>query len=234
MAGTKYSACSPALKDFWVNLKEVGTLISLCEMPEAQSIQRIRNESLCRSSLVLLCSHMESFFENLIIDILQFHESNQTSVSSLPNQLRVTQLWKDSSTVASADFDKKLDFILAIQRSLFADDSQFCIAGGFNSDLNTRGFASPGSKEVEKLFNTVGIGRIWDLVQQKSGNEILKKSLNAFVSRRHNIAHGNSSDRPTINDVKSKVQDMCHLVRIFNEIAFEYLTNTFAAQNLWV
>jgi hypothetical protein len=234
MAGTRYSACSPALKDFWTNLKEVGTLISLCEMPETKPIQRIRNESLCRSSMVLLCSHMESFFENLIIDILQFHESNQTSVVNLPNQLRVTQLWKDSSTIASADFGKKLDFILAIQTSLFADDSQFCMAGSFNSDLNTRGFASPGSKEVEKLFNTVGIERIWDLVQQKTGNEILKRSLNAFVSRRHNIAHGNSSDRPTINDVKSKVKDMCNLAHVFNEIVFAYLTDTFDAENLWI
>jgi RiboL-PSP-HEPN len=233
MLGTRRSACSPALKDFWTNLKEVGTLISLCKMSENKPIQRIRNESLCRSSLVLLCSHMESFFENLVVDILQFHEFNQTSVEKLPSQLRVAQIWKDLSTLASASSDTKLTCILAMKNSLLVDNSQRCVEGIFDPDLNTKGFASPGSKEVEKLFTSVGIEKVWDVVKAKTGNETLKNSLNSFVSRRHNIAHGNSGDRPTISDVTSKVKDMCCLVRIFDEVVFEYLTNDFEAQNLW-
>ncbi len=234
MAEASYSACSPALKDFWTNLKEVGTLISLCEMPETKSIQRIRNESLCRSSLVLLCSHMESFFETLIVDILQFHEFNQTPVVKLPNQLRVSQIWKDPSSIASANSDKKLRYILSIKSSLLADNLEVCVSGSFDSDLNTKGFASPGSKEVEKLFNSIGIAKIWDTIKAKTGNEVLKDSLNGFVLRRHNIAHGNSGDRPTISDVRLKIIDMCRLVRVFDQIVFEYLTNDFAAQDLWV
>jgi RiboL-PSP-HEPN len=234
MAGARHSACSPALKDFWTNLKEVGTLISLCEMPENKPIHRIRNESLCRSSLVLLCSHMESFFETLIVDILQFHESNQTSVVKLPNQLRVSQIWKDPSSMASANSDKKLGYILSMKSSLLADNSEVCVSGSFDSDLNTKGFASPGSKEVEKLFHSIGIAKIWDILKEKTGNEVLKDSLNGFVSRRHNIAHGNSGDKPTISDVRLKIIDMCSLVRIFDQIVFEYLINDFAAQDLWV
>jgi RiboL-PSP-HEPN len=234
MAGASYSACSPALKDFWTNLKEVGTLISLCEMRENKPIHRIRNESLCRSSLVLLCSHMESFFESLIVDILQFHESNQTPVTKLPDQLRVSQVWKDFSTMASANSGKKLEYLIAIKDNILVDNLQVCVSGSFDSDLNTKGFASPGSKEVEKLFNTVGIERIWDVVKTKTGNETLKNSLNGFVLRRHNIAHGNSGDRPAINDVTSKIKDMCRLVRVFDEIVFEYLTDNFEAEELWV
>jgi hypothetical protein len=228
-----HNVYSPAIKNFWIDLKEVGTLISLCEIPETKPIHRIRNESLCRSSLVLLCSHLETFFENLIVDVLQFHESNQTPVMNLPTQLRVTQIWQNSPISDSSNSETKFKFISKAKNSIFSDDSQMCIAGSFDSDLNIKGFASPGSREIEKLFNNIGIEGIWQEVKVKSGSDTLRRSLDGFVSRRHNIAHGNSADRPTFEDVKLKIIDMCKLVCIFNEIVFEYLTNTFLAQSLW-
>jgi RiboL-PSP-HEPN len=228
---TRSKARSPALKDFWVNLKEVGTLMALCETVENTPRLRRSNESLARAPLVLLCSHLENFFETLVIDILQFHESNQTSIAELPDQLRLLQVCQ--GLTMSDDPQKKWLFICKLHQSPFSEDSQFCTEGVFKSEFHLKGFASPGSKEIERLLRTVGVESIWKSIEARTGSLILKSSLDSFVNRRNNVAHGNSSDKPTINDVKSTIKDMCQLVRICNVVVEEYLVSEFKTQELW-
>jgi len=75
---------STAFQNFRGRLREVGALRSLCVSEDVAPRKRPRarqiNDALCRAALVLLCAHMEGFFEQLINDILLFHESNNTPV----------------------------------------------------------------------------------------------------------------------------------------------------------
>ena len=229
----KYSVRSPALKNFWLDLKEVGTLISLREATESKPKQRKVNESLSRGSLLLLCSCMEGFFERLVEDILQFHEFNATRVAALPVHLRVLQVCNRGVPSESANTETKWKFIQQVYISRLSDDSQTCTSGVFLAELHTKGFASPGSNDVKKLFQSVGIGDVWELVEKKTGSVTLKRSLDGFVSRRNNIAHGNLADKLTLNDFKFIVQDMCNLARLFNDVVAQYLIDEFNTANLW-
>lgn len=74
---------------------------------------------------------------------------------------------------------------------------------------------------------------VWNLVEQKAGNENSKIRLNVFVGRRNNITHGSSDDKPTIGDVRNYINDMCLVVKIFNSIVTEYLINDFNVQDPW-
>lgn len=219
---------SPALKDFWVNLKEVGTIMSLFEVNETAIKKKPVNESLSRAALVLLCSHFENFFESLIIDILTFHESNQTSISQLPERLRVTQILKSPDLLDKPYSGDKWKLMDKIRASKFIHDNRKCTSGDFDSEICVKGFASPGSKEIENLFRGVGIENVW-----RSNAMQLKNSINAFVARRNGIAHGSSSDKPTPSDIKGFVNDICKLVRHFNKIVAEYLIREFNPSHLW-
>jgi hypothetical protein len=219
---------SPALKDFWVSLKEVGTIMSLFEVNETAVKKKPINESLSRAALLLLCSHVENFFESLIIDILAFHEFNQTSIGKLPERLRVTQILRSTDLLDKPYSGDKWKLIDKIRGSKFMNDHEKCTSGDFDSELCVKGFASPSSKEVENLFRSVGIENIWGSNAMK-----LKNSINAFVARRNGIAHGSSSDKPTPSDIKGFVKDICKLVKHFNEIVAKYLIGEFSPSHLW-
>jgi hypothetical protein len=230
MSFTKYR--SPALLKFWINLREVGTLTSLSYINEDNPRQREVNECLSRASMLLLCSHVESFFEDLIVDILSFHENNQTPVNILPIPLKVTQTLC-RPLLDSLIPEKKWEILEGISQNVLTDENQKCRQGIFNEKLHLDGFASPGSKNVDSLFRGIGIYCIWDLVEQKSGTANSRKSLDAFVRRRNNITHGASRDKPTIEDITTYVCDMCLIVKIFNSIVTEYLTNDFSITDPW-
>lgn len=230
MSFTKYR--SPALLKFWINLREVGTLISLSYINETTPKQRDINECLSRASMLLLCSHVESFFEGLIVDILSFHENNQTPVHILPIPLKVTQILS-KPLLDSLSHEKKWKILEEISQNLLTDENQKCKQGMFQEKLHLNGFASPGSSNVENLFKGIGISSIWNLVEQKTGNENSKIRLNVFVSRRNNITHGSSGDKPTIGDIRNYVCDMCLVVKIFNSIVTEYLIKGFNVENPW-
>ncbi len=225
--------CSPALIKFWVNLREVGVLSSLSKKDKSSSKQREINECLSRASILLLCSHIERFFEDLVIDILTFHESNQTLMSMLPDCLKVIQtLYKPITDNLGSD--KKWKIIENISRSPFADTSNKCCQGIFDVDLHLKGFASPSSNNIKYLFNGIGINDIWRLVENRTNTTTLKTNLDAFVYRRNNITHGSAADKPTMENVRNYVCDICAIVRIFNAIVTEYLVDNFKVQHPWV
>ena len=223
---------SPALPKFWINLREVGTLISLSYTNETTPKHREINECLSRASMLLLCSHVESFFEDLIVDILSFHENNQTPVDILPISLKVTQILS-KPLLDSLSPDKKWKILEEISQNLLTDENEKCRQGIFQEKIHLNAFASPGSSNVENLFKGIGISSVWNLVEQKTGNENSKIRLNVFVSRRNNITHGSSGDKPTIGDIRNYICDMCLIVKIFNLIVTEYLISDFNVRDPW-
>ncbi|WP_009632054.1 MAE_28990/MAE_18760 family HEPN-like nuclease [Synechocystis sp. PCC 7509] len=200
---------------------------------DSSSKQREINECLSRASILLLCSHIESFFEDLILDILTFHEYNQTSISMLPDRLKVIQTLRKPIT-DNLGFDKKWKIIESMIQSPFANTNNKCYQGIFNLELHLKGFASPGSKNVDDLFKSIGINDVWNLVENKDTTMRSKNNLDAFINRRNNITHGSAADKPTMGNVRNYVRDVCAIALIFNAVVTEYIVNNFNVQNPWV
>jgi hypothetical protein len=192
---------SPALIKFWNNLREVGILASLYKEGRISNKQTEINESLARSCILLLCSHLESFFEDSIVDVLTFHECNNTSMNSLPDRLKVIQTLRKPLT-DNLGSDQKWKIIEDISQSQFTDVGNKCYQGILDANLHLKGFASPGSENVRDLFKGVGIDNIWELVEQQVNTNRFNKNLNNFVNRRNNITHGSAADKPTIENVR--------------------------------
>jgi RiboL-PSP-HEPN len=224
---------SPALKNFQINLEEVKRIMSLFAIGTSDHRIRLVNESLCRAALVLLCSHVENFFETLITDILVFHEANETPIDKLPKKLKVSQVLKISDSLSFSYPGDKWKLIQTVRGNKFANNAEKCSSGDFDQNIQIKGFASPGSKEVELLFSNVGIDKVWEIIEDKFSSGRLKFALNGFVTRRHNIAHGNAGDKPTPGDIEANVIDMDSLVNIFNLIVVEYLLKNFEPLYIW-
>jgi hypothetical protein len=164
---------------------------------------------------------------------LVFHELNETPINKLPEKLKVSQVLKTSDSLNSSYPGDKWKLIQIVRNNKFANDTEKCSLGDFDQDIQIKGFASPGSKEVEILFSNVGINKVWEVIEKKSSSGKLKLALNGFVNRRHNIAHGNAGDKPTPDDIQSNIVDMDNLVRIFNLIVVEYLSEHFEPHYIW-
>jgi RiboL-PSP-HEPN len=224
---------SPALREFWDSLKEIGTIMSIFITNERNSRDRRINESLSRSAMLLLCSHLESFLEDLVRGILKFHELSGTLSGDLPSNLKVKQILRSSDSLSLSYSGDKWKMIKRIHDHPLSNDKIKCSPDIFDVDLQIKGFASPSPNNIECLFNDAGLQQIWDSIRDWDGSDRIKKNLNVFVERRNNIAHGSSSDRPTPSDIRKMVVDMCQLVRCFNLVVVEYLIHTFAPHNLW-
>jgi RiboL-PSP-HEPN len=226
----KYSA--PAARKFLVSLREVGTLTSLSYRNEKKPKHREVNESISRAAILLLCSHIESFFEDAIVDILDFHQRNQTPMNILPSKLKFIQTMRKPIS-DSLSYERRWRILEEISKSYFVDENNRCQPGVFKAELHLKGFASPGSEAVESLFDGVGIAKIWNRVENQSGSTTLKRSLDGFVARRNNITHGASSDKPTLSDVKIYIRDMCTIVKIFDRVITNYLVDDFQVSSPW-
>jgi hypothetical protein len=224
---------SPALKRFYINLREVGIMMPLFRTNKVAIDKTTLDESLARAALLLLCSHVENFFESLIENILEFHEYNETPINQLPEKLKIIQLLKPSELLDMSYPGNKWKLIQKVCGSKFTDDAQKCAIGDFNLVAQVKGFASPGSEEVENLFKNVGLDNVWQIIEIKAGSDKLRLSLNSFISRRHSIAHGNSADRPTPADIQNIVANTCNLLQHFNLIVVEYLLHNFNPARLW-
>ncbi|MEW6212779.1 MAG: HEPN domain-containing protein [Acidobacteriota bacterium] len=173
----------------------------------------------------LLCSHLEGFFEDLVLDILRFHELNETQINNLPLRLRIVQLWRHLDLVEKANDQKKWAVIQSVRNSTVADETLKCEIGMFDLEIHIKDFANPGSKEVEKLFHNAGIDDIWNFVEARgSGSKILKTSLDSLVHRRNQIAHGDAGATATPNDVKQLIIDMRRLTKVFDLVIADYLS----------
>lgn len=97
-----------------------------------------------------------------------------------------------------------------------------------------KGFAVPGSKEVEKLFRTIGVGDVWSLIEQKQPrSRHLKQELDAVVKRRHPIAHGDAGATVTPEDVRQYVNSMKRLALLFDVIIVGFIADSLMVKEPW-
>ncbi len=223
---------SPALVDFWKNLKEVGIMMSMFIITEKNPRDRRTNESLSRASILLLCSNLEKFLESIIIDILKFHESSATPFDKLPTNLKVKQILQKGDTIDFNYSGDKWGVFQRIHLHPLIHAQGNCKDGIFDLSRHIDGFASPSPSNITDLFKGVGIPEIWEQIH-KIGHVQVKKNLGTFMSRRNSIAHGNPADRPTKLDVYQKVIDVCQLVRYVNLVVVRYILKDFQPQSLW-
>ena len=101
------------------------------------------------------------------------------------------------------------------------------VAGLLNTALHTDGFANPGTTDVKRLFASVGIEEVWTSFAELEPRIAYKNEIDAIVSRRNQIAHGDRNARIVASDLSAYLQNFRHTADIFDELAEAHVAASF-------
>lgn len=218
---------------------EVWTLLGLCSSPETDTqTRRIavgKDAALLRGALVLLCSHLEGFFEDLIEEALRAFDFLAPTVAAIPLAIRKKQVTSGLSLTNSSDPDRDWRVLLdCVAHPLLRDDHP-CSPGSrrIDSDLHIKGFASPGTGEVNKLMASIGLIECWGIVAEKFGSRRGAYTVDAVVNRRNQIAHGNLESSVSRSDVEEYVVVLEKVCGQFDTLVGEHLASSTGSLDPW-
>jgi hypothetical protein len=213
---------SAAFRKFSARMLEVKQLLFLCEPEDAD--YRIKKENVARDNAllrgahVLLCSHLEGYFEDLICDLIHAYDNLTTKVTQLPEELRARQVMGEASKWEIRDPIKRWKAIQAWASHPLIDDDCKKVPGCMESALHTDGFSNPGTNEIERLFRSVGIGDVWTQFRAIEPDKLISQSVDIIVNRRNQIAHGKADATITLADAKNYVERAERLADVFEQL----------------
>ncbi len=212
---------SPSLTRLSDRLGEVSCLIEICKSRKARTTKNIVAEepALLRGALVLLSSHLEGFFEDLVVDIVEAIDTGASTPAVFPAAIRARQSLREPSRWANANQEKRWEYTREAAESPLFNDNVLHVAGNLDSGLHTIGFANPGTSEIKDLFKTVGITDCWTAFNAIEPQQGYKNEVDAIVGRRNQIAHGDLNAIVTILDLDGYSCNFMHTAGVFSQLA---------------
>lgn len=230
-------ATSSALRKLAGRLGEVEALLALCSPPDLDLKEKTaaaaRDSALLRGALVLLCSHVEGFFEDLIIDVLAAYELLAGTVGRIPVEIRARQVIGLPTPWDNSDPLKRWDLIQECVRHLLINGDAAITSAAIDAGLHIHGFANPGTAEIGSLFKTVGVMDVWDRFAKVEADRLVKDAVDAIVHRRNQIAHGSMESIVTRADVDIYVARTKRVAEIMDEIVANEIGSRVGKAQIW-
>lgn len=228
---------SAAFIKFTGRMLEVKRLLSLCAPDDADyRIKKenvARDEALLRGAHVLLCSHLEGYFEDLICDLIDAYDKLTTQVNALPDELRARQVMGAPTKWEIKDPDKRWSTVQAWASHPLVQVGGTKPQGCMEPALHIDGFSNPGTTEIEGLFDTVGIRNVWGKFRAIETDQIVFQSVNTIVNRRNQIAHGKADATITLADAKIYVERAERVAEVFEQIVTAEINAKLAVADCW-
>lgn len=228
---------SPALAKFEERMREVERLLSLCSIDSIESGTREENlerdGSILRGALVLLCSHLEGFFEDLVSDFISAYNWLAKSIEQLPAELRATQVMGSPSKWDQKDPSKRWETVTSWAAHPLLQSDLILPLNCMDADIHVVGFSNPGTLEIEKLFKSIGILNVWDLFIKHEPDKVVKMSIDGIVNRRNQIAHGKLDASITLVDAGIYLDRTRKVASVFNTIVSEVLNVRLGIADCW-
>ncbi|PKM92995.1 MAG: hypothetical protein CVU80_00450 [Elusimicrobia bacterium HGW-Elusimicrobia-4] len=174
-----------SLGTFKIRLKEIKNLKNIIqnvgEPIDEESREKI--STLTRASMVMLCSHIEGYLEDLILEFVNELCTKGICANKIPELMKVKYMKKNIETYfTNPDLAKKLFLI----HSKLWTDGITLQQGDIEGEQLITEFSNPDPKKVEKLLSNIGLQEIWNKISDGK----LKYDLEMIVRYRHRIAHG--------------------------------------------
>jgi hypothetical protein len=228
---------SGAFVKFAVRILEVKRLLSLCAPEDADyRIKKenvARDEALLRGAHVLLCSHLEGYFEDLIADLIDAYDHLASHVDLLPEELRAHQVIGGASKWELKDPDKRWQTVQQWAVHPLIHPGVEKPVGCMEAALHIDSFSNPGSNEIEWLFRTVGISDVWTQFKAIESDRVIFQSVNAIVLRRNQIAHGKADATITLGDAQLYVQRAERIAEVFEQLVCNEINYRLTYEDCW-
>jgi hypothetical protein len=199
---TLYPRIQKVLDDFNVTLKsDVESLLTLYEKDTATAGRKGEwLTALCRSAIVLLSANVEYFVENLVCEAISTLGDNRAVAKQYPEKYR---LWNFANDVSGRNLslDKAKD-VIELSLKLWSD-VRIVEPTELKTDKLKDEFANPTPKNVNWLMGLIGFENYLALkIKVNKNDEVAEKVLGELSQRRNEIAHGNTGQKPTKEDVE--------------------------------
>lgn len=226
---------SNALSSFQERMNEVTELMNLLT-PENADLstfkeQISRDNAICRAAIVLLCSHLQGFLEDLVSDLISAYNCLANSPQLLPRELVVHQVVGELGKLSNTDIFKQFESLCEFVNHplISAEPCKLSMKASFITEK----FGNPGTKNIESLFKSVGVRDVWGKLFEIEKNRLLRDSLDSLVARRNEIAHGNYSANATKADLDRYVVNAKKLAEIFNSIISSSIELSLGISDCW-
>jgi hypothetical protein len=228
---------SPALLKFEDRMREVKRLLDLCVPDDADpNIKKEyfeRDGSILRGAHVLLCSHLEGFFEDLIADLISAYDHLLTDLAQMPEELRAAQVMGASSKWDQKDPVKRWQTVTTWAAHPLIQLGPQLPPRCMDPDIHINGFANPGTNEIEELFKTVGVSKVWDYFAKHESDRFIKDAVNVIVNRRNQIAHGKLDASITLADATVYMSRARRVSTVFDIVITEHINARLSINTCW-
>lgn len=166
-------------------------------------------QAIRRSSVVLLAANLENFCEETACSGLSYLASINVVASRYPESYRLW-LFRKETHMRNIDAGRAKECIELSLRLYSA--TRPLTTTELELDLLKKDFANPTPPEVDWLVELLGQKHYLEGISvQVLGKETpAKAAINELASRRNKIAHGDTNEIPTIEDVE-RLSKFCHL-----------------------
>lgn len=221
---------SPARVNLTARLTEVESLIRVNASRKARRAANIATEepALLRSALVMLCSHIEGHFEELIEDIVLAVDGRATHSADFPEAIRIVQVVNGSGTWDTPHSAVRWRVARTCAGNPLISDQTPHVSGLLDTALHTDGFANPGTTDVRRLFASVGIPEVWHSFSRIEPRIAYKNEIDAIVNRRNQIAHGDKNARILASDLTGYLRNFQHTADVFDILSEAHVAASFA------
>ena len=186
----------------------------LSERGPASSISDTVN-ALCRGGIVLLCSHIEGYVEDLgtlAIAQIEARQLDKTKMSAAfkyhlsRDMISDIQAMNDPGKIAL-----KIDELLSRDGHIWSQQAKF--DSPLSPEVFCSDFATPRHKRIKNFFNRFGYSEFEDELARYLHREYIasKNMVNQVVEQRNSISHGDFS----IGGAPSDLKDMIKFIKLY-------------------
>ena len=201
---------SPAYSDWLHRLREIDTIITMARNFSHASSgpdDIFRSNVLCRSGIVLLCSHLEGYIESLGELAITRLVAKQVKKASLSPRFKyhLSQDLIDVIATINEPDDKAEKIAQFISRDLHIWDTNASFTQPLMGDNIVGRFATPNHRNIGRFFRRFGYDDFDSAMLnalQRAKYDMCINAVNNLVSERNKIAHGDHLAIGTLTDLK--------------------------------
>ena len=198
-----------SIKHFLSSLEEVEVLIASAE---ANITNEKKYAAYNKSAILLLTGKFENFAESLAEEYIFFINSFKLSAHEIPQSLRLQHTYR---VLRKLDSQKQYNNVKGMMDSFSEISSLWNSEQKFNTlSIECKfSYGKHGEKELEKLFASIGIEKLFEEVKVYETQETLlednenveidiKGIFNSVTNIRNNILHQDDTPNLTIDSIK--------------------------------
>ena len=219
---------SKARVNFEHDLKKILITVKITYSNKC-TISETRSFVLC-SAILLTSAKIENYLQEVVNDWASLVAHRSLKVGSLPKNLRSFMLVNNGTTqsaykhyFAFGDEGKLIDSITnTLDNQCYQWVSSAEPLSGVNTSIVLSGKKYPSPRNIEVLFNRLGLGEIFNELNRAAKSD-LQSDLTSFNDLRTTIAHEGIPIGLNDYDIKNKLNHMKRFVAHLDRIFFKHV-----------